>query len=90
MKKEKQIRIRCLAVAVIAFFGSTRAATAVMPKRALVGVWLGDGQVLKGELLDVKEKSLVLLDGDDEQGRIVDLNQIVLIRMQKKPGFAKA
>jgi hypothetical protein len=48
-----------------------------------------DGQVIEGELLNVKQNSLLVMTSASGNGVTIDINEIIKIRMKKKLKFMK-
>ncbi len=48
-----------------------------------------DSQVIEGELLRVKENSLLLMTSGSETGVTVDINEIIKLRIKRKAKFGK-
>ena len=48
-----------------------------------------DGQVIEGELLRVKDNTLLVMTSAAETGVTIDINEIIKIRIKKKPGAVK-
>ena len=58
-------------------------------KGAQLQIMKSEREVIEGELLRVKDNSLLVMTSGSETGVTVDMNEIVLIRIKKKHTFGK-
>jgi len=58
-------------------------------KGAQVQIMKSESEVIEGELLRVKDNSLLVMTTGSDTGVTVDMNEIILIRIKKKRTFGK-
>jgi len=58
-------------------------------KGAQVQIMKSDQEVIEGELLRVKDNSLLVMTSGSETGVTVDMNEIILLKIKKKRTFRK-
>lgn len=91
MKKERFMRKRERIIVIIVLFAVTVLATDSYAKEKKHGSQLviqkEDGQIIKAELLAVKESKLILIDSVSLSGMTLDIKDIKSIRIAKKSKF---